>query len=304
MKTLKEFYTVLILPSPTSKTYRFTITKKGIKILLGTAAVLAVGAIGFVVQFSRMAQDYNELSALRRENHAQKLQLQAFASNVSDLKKAMARLRELDAKLRVITDIGPPPQAAQLMGQGGSEEFVPAEPGQEGERQEDLVVSMQRDLRNLQSEASLRELSFGELTEAMKDKRSLWASTPSIWPVRGWLTSGFGSRVSPFTGNPDIHNGIDVAARRDTPVLASAAGVVSYDGFDSGLGKLVKISHGYGMQTMYGHLAKTNVRVGQKVKRGDVVGFVGNTGLSTGPHLHYEVYINGVAVNPLRYILD
>ncbi len=304
MKNLKEFYTVLIVPSPTSKPHRFTVTKRGIKIGVTTLAALLVAVVILFVQFARMAQDHTELTTLRRESHSQKLQLQSFASGITDLKKQMTRLKELDAKLRVITDIGPPPQAAQLMGQGGQEEPGLDEASQSGQRQEDLVNTMEHDLRRLQAEGAVRELSFEELTETMKDKRSLWAATPSIWPVRGWLTSGFGSRVSPFTGNPDTHNGIDVAARRDTPVVAPAAGVVAYEGFDSGLGKMVKVAHGYGMQSMYGHLAKTNVKIGQKVKRGDVIGLVGSTGLSTGPHLHYEVYINGVAVNPLRYILD
>jgi murein DD-endopeptidase MepM/ murein hydrolase activator NlpD len=101
-----------------------------------------------------------------------------------------------------------------------------------------------------------------------------------------------------------MHNGIDVASQRDTPVVATAGGVVSYEGFDGGLGKVIKLNHGYGMQTTYGHLAKANVRIGQKVKRGEVIGLVGNTGLSTGPHVHYEVFVNNVPVNPLRYILN
>jgi len=101
-----------------------------------------------------------------------------------------------------------------------------------------------------------------------------------------------------------MHNGIDIASHRDTPIVAAAAGVISYEGFDSGLGKVVKINHGYGIQTMYGHLSKTAVKIGQRVKRGDVIAFVGNTGLSTGPHLHYEVIDHDVPVNPMRYILN
>jgi len=187
---------------------------------------------------------------------------------------------------------------------GGPEEPGTDSVSQTGNVQPEDLRKMDQDLSQLRSDAATQELSFEELTEAMKDRRSLWASTPSIWPVRGWLTSGFGNRISPFTGSVMMHNGIDVASRRDTPVMASAGAVVSYEGFDSGLGKVVKLNHGYGMQTVYGHLAKVNVRIGQKVKRGDVIGFVGNTGLSTGPHLHYEVFVNNVPVNPLRYILN
>jgi murein DD-endopeptidase MepM/ murein hydrolase activator NlpD len=138
----------------------------------------------------------------------------------------------------------------------------------------------------------------------MKERNSMWASTPSIWPVKGWLTSGFGNRMSPFTGSWTMHNGIDVAARMDTPVASPAAGIVVYEGFDTGLGKMVKIDHGYGLKTTYGHLSKTKVTTGQKIKRGQIIAFVGNTGYSTGPHLHYEVHVNNIPVNPIKYILD
>lgn len=304
MKNLKEKYTVLVLPSPTAKPYRFTLTKRGLHIAIASVVVFVLSLGGFIYHYSRMASDHHELGLLRRDNHTQKLQIMTFSSDISDLKKQMTRLRELDAKLRVITDLGPSSAASQLMGQGGPEELGLDEGGYGVQRQDEMVRSMDRDLKGLRVEGQVRELSFEELTEAMKDKRSLWASTPSIWPVRGWLTSGFGRRTSPFTGNPDTHNGIDIAARHDTPVIAPAAGVVSYQGFDSGLGKMVKIAHGYGMQSLYGHMSKSAVKVGQKIKRGDVIGYVGSTGLSTGPHLHYEVNVNGVAVNPLRYILE
>lgn len=304
MKRLKESYTVMIIPTPTSRAYRFSITKQAIKILLGTTTVLTVLLLIFMVQYFGMVRDRWELKSLRKETQTQKIQIQAFASDVTDLKRQMARLKDLDTKLRVITDIGPPSQSNQLMGIGGPEERGTDAVYKDGKVQDEDIRKMSEDINRLRSDASTQEVSFEELTEAMKDRRSLWASTPSIRPARGWLTSGFGDRVSPFTGNVTMHNGIDVAARRDTPVAATASGVVSYEGFDSGLGKVVKINHGYGMQTLFGHMSKIDVRIGQKVKRGDVIGLVGNTGLSTGPHVHYEVYVNSVPVNPLRYILN
>ncbi|MBI3812396.1 MAG: M23 family metallopeptidase [Nitrospirae bacterium] len=304
MKTLKESYTVMIIPTPISKAYRFSFSKQALKIILGTTTVITILLVVFIIQYFYMVGDMWELKSLRKETRSQKIQIQTFASNVTDLKKQMARLKDLDAKLRVITDIGPPPQSDQLMGMGGPEERGTDAVYQDGAVSAEDIKKMDQDLDRLKTDASAQELSFEELTEAMKDRRSLWASTPSVWPVRGWLTSGFGNRISPFTGSVTMHNGIDVASRRDTPVQATAGGVVSYEGFDSGLGKVIKLNHGYGMQTIYGHLAKVNVRIGQKVKRGDIIGFVGNTGLSTGPHVHYEVFVNNVPVNPLRYILN
>jgi murein DD-endopeptidase MepM/ murein hydrolase activator NlpD len=304
MKTLKDSYTVMIIPTPTSRAYRFSLSKQALKTILGTTVVTAVLLVVFLIQYFYMVRDMWELKSLRKETRDQKIQIQTFASNISDLEKQMARIKDLDVKLRVITDIGPPAENDQLKGMGGPEEPGTNAVSENGNVQPEDLRKMGQDLSRLKSDAAVQETSFEELTEAMKDRRSLWASTPSIWPVRGWLTSGFGNRISPFTGSVMMHNGIDVAARRDTPVMASAAAVVSYEGFDSGLGKMVKLNHGYGMQTVYGHLSKVNVRIGQKVRRGDVIGFVGNTGLSTGPHLHYEVFVNNVPVNPLRYILN
>lgn len=293
-----DSYTVVILPSPTSEPYRFSLSKKTCKYLAGFTSVLVLVLAGFFVQYFLMLGQITELKDLRREAKTQKIQIQSFLTTIDDLKKQMNRLIELDQKLRVITDIGPRKEVG-VMGQGGPEEVgLPASDGSK------LMTSIQLDLGDLQSKAIAQEKSFQELTEAVQSRQSLWASTPSIWPTTGWLTSGFGNRVSPFTGRVSMHNGVDIASRQDTPVISPAAGIVSYTGFDSGLGKLIKINHGYGIATYYGHLSKAAVKVGQKIKRGDVIAYVGSTGLSTGPHLHYEVYVNDVPVNPMRYILN
>lgn len=121
---------------------------------------------------------------------------------------------------------------------------------------------------------------------------------------QGWVTSGFGPRVSPFTEKPAWHDGLDIGAAANAPVQAPAQGRVTTVAFDSKLGNLVKLDHGFGIETLYGHLAKALVKEGQRVKRGDVVGLVGSTGLATGPHLHYMVKVNGQTFDPTRYILD
>ncbi len=293
-----DSYTIVILPSPTSEPYRFSLSKKTCKYLVGFSSVLLLVLAGFFVQYFLMLSQITELKDLRREAKTQKIQIQSFLTTIDDLKNQMGRLIELDQKLRVITDIGPRKEVG-VVGLGGQEEIGLSHSGSS-----ELMTSIQLDLGDLQAKAIAQEKSFQELTEAVQTRQSLWASTPSIWPTTGWLTSGYGNRVSPFTGRVSKHNGIDIASRQDTPVIAPAAGVVSYTGFDSGLGKLIKVNHGYGIVTYYGHLAKAAVKVGQKIKRGDVIAYVGSTGLSTGPHLHYEVYVNDVPVNPMRYILN
>jgi murein DD-endopeptidase MepM/ murein hydrolase activator NlpD len=141
--------------------------------------------------------------------------------------------------------------------------------------------------------------------EAKLNQRVRWISaTPAIAPVKGIFTSGFGFRSDPLTHGRGVHQGIDIAAAPGQPVRASADGVVVKAGTIGGLGQAVYVVHGFGVTTRYGHMSRIEVRPGQRVKRGDVLGRVGNTGRSTGYHLHYEVRVDGDAVNPLAYILD
>jgi murein DD-endopeptidase MepM/ murein hydrolase activator NlpD len=130
------------------------------------------------------------------------------------------------------------------------------------------------------------------------------SSTPSIWPTKGWLSSGFGYRISPFTGLREFHKGLDISNREGTKVIATADGVVTFAGKNGLFGDMIKIDHGHGIMTRYGHLEKMLIKRGDVVKRGDVIGLMGNTGRSTGPHLHYEVFLNGLPVNPKKYILN
>jgi murein DD-endopeptidase MepM/ murein hydrolase activator NlpD len=163
-----------------------------------------------------------------------------------------------------------------------------------------LVIRIDKSVK----ETQLREQSVIELWETLSERQSLINSTPNIKPAKGWLTSKFGYRLSPFTGRPAMHAGLDVAASPGSPVYAPADGVVSFVGYDEGYGKLISIDHGYGVNTRFGHNSQIYVQVGQRVSRWDVIGAVGSTGRSTGPHLHYEVRINGTAVNPANFILD
>lgn len=309
MDNKNQSYTIMIVPNPTSKAYRFSIRKKTLQIVAGAAFLFTVLISIFFIQYAVMMNKAWELRSLRQETKAQKVQIQSFVQTLGDLKNQMARLKEFDAKLRVITDIGLPKGKPQLFGMGGSQEpgledLLSSAGPTESNVQKELLRGIEHDLSYLQSEAAQQEVSFQELTDAVKTKQYMWASTPSVWPVRGWQTSGFGSRVSPFSGGMMMHNGIDIATRMETPVVAPAAGIVSYVGYDNGLGKLLRINHGYGLQTVYGHLSKFNIQPGHRVKRGDVIAYVGNTGLSTGPHLHYEVVVNNIPVNPLKYILN
>lgn len=299
MTQLGDSYTVVVFSgSNTSEPRRFSVKKKMLNFFLGASVIFFVGLAGFSVQYYLMSIEVKELHVVRRENKVQKIQIQSFSSSIDDLKDQVIRLVEFDRKLRVMTDIGPPTGSVSSFGIGGSEDRNPN--GTRLHRQD----SMRRDLELLRSRVISQEKSYQELEEVVQDRHSLWASTPSIWPTSGWLSSSFGKRVSPFTGRLSNHNGIDISARPGTPIIAPASGVVSSSRFNGGFGRFLKLNHGFGIVTQYGHLSKTAVKVGQKVKRGDIIAYVGNTGLSTGPHLHYEVSVNKVSIDPMRYILN
>jgi murein DD-endopeptidase MepM/ murein hydrolase activator NlpD len=176
--------------------------------------------------------------------------------------------------------------------------------GSNGLTEQEMIASIKDGIDWLSKEAATQEQSLQELSLAAEQKSSRWAATPSIWPVKGWVTSGFGPRVSPFTEKPAWHDGLDIGAAANAPVQAPAQGRVTTVGFDPKLGNLVKVDHGFGIETLYGHLAKALVKEGQRVKRGEVVGLVGSTGLATGPHLHYMVKVHGQTFDPVKYILE
>jgi murein DD-endopeptidase MepM/ murein hydrolase activator NlpD len=233
----------------------------------------------------------------------QKAQVQSFALNLLDYKRQMFLLRDLDTKLRRVVSLGPRDKAQQVLGIGGPDELGLQNLTTLGEKkQAEALKEMHQELSQLKGAASRQEASLQLLIEYFEDKRSLYASTPSVWPVRGWVTSPFGNRTSPFSGILKFHEGIDIAAQTGTPVMSPADGVVITAGFNTGYGNMVEISHGYGIKTIFGHNSRLNVKAGQRVKRGDVIAYLGDSGSSTGPHLHYEVRLNGLPVNPMRYM--
>ncbi len=160
---------------------------------------------------------------------------------------------------------------------------------------------MYNKLKNIVSDM---EISVHELDQFLLDKDSLLRSTPTFLPTNGWITDYYGQRINPVSGRKRMHEGLDVGATYGTPVYAPADGLITFAGRKAGFGNFVQIDHGYGIETIYAHNQKIDVKLGQKIKRGELLSRVGSTGNSTGPHLHYEVRVNGVAVDPLYYTLQ
>jgi murein DD-endopeptidase MepM/ murein hydrolase activator NlpD len=299
----KEYFTFMFLPGPNERVRTLSISKSAIKSVLISLAAVAILSFYLVYDYNDVKSKVGELQSMREELMQQKAQVQTFALNLLDYKRQMFLLRDLDTKLRRAVSLGPRDKAQQVLGIGGPDELGLQNLTVMGEKkQEEALKEMHQELTQLKGAATRQETSLQMLIEYFEDKRSLYASTPSVWPVRGWVTSPFGNRNSPFTGIRTFHEGMDIAAQTGTPVMAPADGVVIRAGFGTGYGNVVELSHGYGIKTIFGHNSRLNVKTGQRVKRGDVISYVGDSGSSTGPHLHYEVRLNGLPVNPVRYL--
>ena len=329
-----DSYTVVIFRGSTAKPLRFSFPRKFVRKTLILAAIVLAADILVISHYVVRTGEVWELSAFRSEALSARQQTAAFSTAVDDLKKRLTSMKEVNQRLRVMLGIEMPKTGDQLNGRGGEETPLPEgstvnspdklirggavlQPASAVDGLNELNTSKPTDLDEqelvaavrdgivwLAKEADVQEQTLQELALAAEQKSSRWAATPSIWPVKGWVTSGFGPRVSPFTEKPAWHDGLDIGAAANAPVQAPAQGRVTSVGFDSKLGNVVKLDHGFGIETLYGHLAKALVKEGQRVKRGDVVGLVGSSGLATGPHLHYMVKVNGQTFDPSKYILD
>lgn len=238
------------------------------------------------------------------EIKAQRLQIQKYASEINSLKSKLINLNDFERKLRIIANIEKQDTQNSLFGIGGSipEDLDTSIPT--SEKYNSLLREMNDQVDEIDAALGKQEEGFADLFEFIEEQKNILASTPAIRPTNGWLSSAFGYRTSPFTGRRTFHKGLDIANRKNTPIIAPADGVVAFSGAKGNMGLMVTIDHGHGIVTRFGHLAKTMKKVGEAVKRGDTIGLMGNSGRSTGPHLHYEVRLNGVPVNPVKYILD
>lgn len=240
----------------------------------------------------------------QNEIEAQRAQIQKYANEINGLKSKLIDLNDFEKKLRIIANIEKTDIQNSLFGIGGA---IPEDLDTSimpSEKHNSLLRDMNDQVDELDSALDKQDEGFADLYEFIEDQKNMLASTPAIRPTSGWVSSEFGYRTSPFTGRRTFHKGLDIANRKNTPIIAPADGVVSFAGPKGNMGNMTVIDHGHGMVTRYGHLSKILKNVGDTVKRGDIIALMGNTGRSTGPHLHYEVRLNGIPVNPVKYILD
>ena len=305
---------------------------------LGSVFLVAlwIGLLVFMNAYLDMVGHMEELLYLRAVNRQQREQIVTLTRQAAELAAELQELQELERHVRTALGMDaaqagregatevrvanvPAGQAleagrlhmAALLGVGGAEDsraFTAAIPGGPAAAavQGDPALA---DLRQVAETLFAVRAALSQQRDGLEDVRSALAdeqarreATPSIWPTRGLVTSGFGWRRSPFGWGRQFHGGLDIAAPRGSPVVATASGRVVFSGWDGAFGNAVIIDHGYGYRTLYAHNAYNTVRVGDMVRRGQVIAYVGSTGRSTGPHLHYEVHVNGRRVNPWNYL--
>jgi murein DD-endopeptidase MepM/ murein hydrolase activator NlpD len=290
----RESYTLIFVPHARAKFRKFHIPVNVARWSVRLAAVGTLALGGVLAHYAWLTGQMFELGQLRDQNAELSQKTTEYEANVGRLEAQIASLQSVVNKLGVMSGVEQVLPDGTTGGVGG----VSSPDLQPPTELPDLSL---QDLSR--SVSSLAERS-ARLTEFYKDQQALFAATPSIWPVRGYLSSNFGNRTDPFTGQRDFHPGIDISTPRGTKIMAPADGVVISAGRRGAYGNAVVIDHGYGVVTRYGHLDGFNIRAGQRVKRGDVIGFVGSTGRSNAPHLHYEVWVREKNQNPIHFILD
>lgn len=283
-------HTIIFVPHARAKFRKWRLSTLQVGLILATLAFFTVGGMFSAAAYFNTSFDRGELDQVRAENASLRSVNQGFESSIRELEDQVNDYQQRIHKLAIVaglTELSPDTEA----GIGGTDP-------------QDTDAGMGDQLTSL--EGMLAEMNSGmQLLERKLDERHLRISaTPAVTPVRGLLTSGFGYRSDPFTGKRAFHRGIDIVAPAGKEVYATGDGVITRSGRSQGLGKAVFISHGFGMVTRYGHMSKIIAQVGQQVHRGDVIGLVGSSGRATGTHVHYEVYVDGRAVNPLGYVLD
>ena len=245
-----------------------------------------------------------ELQEQEERVSLQQNQIVAFSNKINVLKTQLTKLHDFEQKIRIIANLETSDDGSSMFGVGGSdpEDLDPAVTLEQD--YQELVRDMHVEINEIDQASHTQQSSFTTLFSQLEGKRNLLAATPSIRPVKGWISSRFGYRESPFTGRREFHRGLDIANRSGTPIIAPADGLVTFASKKGLMGYMVTIDHGFGMVTRYGHLKKILKKKGKRVKRGETIALMGNTGRSTGPHVHYEVRLNGVAVNPMNYFLN
>jgi|KBSSwiStaDraftv2_1062776.scaffolds.fasta_scaffold52014_2 murein DD-endopeptidase MepM/ murein hydrolase activator NlpD len=286
-------FSLLIVRGDGERVVRLNFPRRTVVVMV--AALLAVVSVTGVLfgDWMKLRELTREAVTFNDQIQQQRATINAFNRRVAELRQEMAGWKDLHVK--IWEPLGPELVRATRdrgIGGGTTSEGMPKGP------------SPLDDLNRLGDSVKEQTDSLRALEKLMSRAGKVLAALPTRWPVRGGVNSEFGNRQSPWTGDKEFHSGLDIRAERNTPIYAPAAGIIVHAGPAQDYGTAIVLDHGQDIRSLYGHLQKLNVQVGQRVERGAVIGYTGNTGRSSGPHLHYEILVKGQAVNPRAYLWD
>jgi murein DD-endopeptidase MepM/ murein hydrolase activator NlpD len=286
----RRFLTLLIVGHAAPRLRRMRLSYSFVGVLALLVAALVVSGLCLPGLWYRAASQSVAIEVLRHENERLRAEREYFEGSLAVVSERLD-LYEAQAG-RLGEELSVPGMEALDWGVGGG-----TDTGAAPQR-----FWFEDDLRGLESRAERLDHSVEQLGEAFVERRSRLAATPNMMPVQGWFSHGYGWRKDPIHGGREFHRGIDIVAPAGTEIRAPADGVIVRSGRFPQLGRSLDIAHGFGFVTRYAHMSELRVRAGERVRRGDVIGLVGSTGRSTGPHLHYEVFRDGRRVNPWSYL--
>jgi murein DD-endopeptidase MepM/ murein hydrolase activator NlpD len=295
----KKFFSLIIVPHNRGKFKTITLSEKKVKVLILVFTLVFAALTAFLIDYFSMNVTRQKYRELFDENSRQK---QAIAKYKISLNKLQADIDDFESYARKINVMAglKSPEALKEVGVGGGDRGIDQDVGSPNYLQD---VGLNRAER-ISRKADGIDSNLNTLVKFFEEQKTKLASTPTIWPTTGWLTSAYGMRIDPFTGKKAFHYGLDIASSFGNPIVATADGFVAAVKREKIGGNTVILSHGGGFTTVYCHLSKFAVKVGQRVKRWDVIGYIGQTGKALGPHVHYEVRRNGKPVNPYKYVLE
>ena len=297
---MSDHFTLMIIPNRKSGVRKISVPKASLRNIVIASIVVVLVTLYVIYDYASINRDRTELARLRTQTKEQSQQLRELGMKLDQFSDRMEELRQFDKKIRVLAYETSKDKKLPL-GVGGSDKETRIKDLLNKDHDE-VIAGMRKNIEKLNEDAKDRENSFNELMVFLHEQKSILASTPSLWPVQGWVTSEFGARQSPFRSGVEFHKGLDISTRFGKEIIAPADGLVMNTGFDSQDGKFIRIEHGHGFSTAYLHLSRIAVKQGARVKKGDIIGNVGDTGRSTGSHLHYSVLVNNVQVNPRKYL--
>ena len=297
----KKKLTFLLIPDSSGSPRQVSVSLTLIYSLLGALLLLIVTTFFLSSHFFSYEVAQDELSRLRSENLQLSEKFEQMRWNLAEVEDRYSELVSREIRIRSLFDLPEIPDEERQLGVGGPE---PAILNEFSETAKDAFIT-EMEVDHLLRLSQFELQNYQSVENSLIDIKDRLRHTPSIWPSTGWVSRGYGMKYDPFTGNRQMHRGLDLANKMNTPIIATADGRVALVSIATNeLGKSVMLDHGYGYRTRYGHMAQILVRSGQSVKRGDVIGLMGSTGYSTGPHLHYEIFRNGQFLNPQDYIMN